>query len=53
MDFTSEKYLTVAQDNCICQTAYAKNKEKDLTIYQKQLISVFEEKIHPVFIEKC
>ena len=38
MDFTSEKYLTVAQDNCICQTAYAKNKEKDLTIYQKQLI---------------
>lgn len=38
MDFTSAKYLTVAQDNCICQTVYAKNKEKDLTIYQKQLI---------------
>ena len=38
MDFSVEKYLTVAQDNCICQTAYAKNKEKDLTIYQKQLM---------------
>ncbi len=38
MDFSIEKYLTVAQDNCICQTAYSKNKEKDLTIYQKQLM---------------
>lgn len=40
MNESSEKYLTVAQDNRICQTAYTKNKENDLTTYQKQLILV-------------
>jgi plasmid replication initiation protein len=38
MNGSSEKYLTVTQDNRICQTAYAEEKENDLATYQKQLI---------------
>ena len=38
MEMEIDKYLTVAQDNRISQTAYAKNKEDDLTIYQKSLV---------------
>ena len=38
MNGSSEKYLTVAQDNRICQTAYVEEKENDLATYQKQLI---------------
>lgn len=40
MKVLNEKYLTVAQDNRICQTACAEEKENDLATYQKQLIFV-------------
>ena len=38
MESTIDKYLTVAQDNRITQTAHAKNEGQELTTYQKKLI---------------
>ncbi len=40
MNYKAEKYLIVAKDNCICQTAYAPDKENDLNTYQHQLLLV-------------
>ena len=40
MNYNVEKYLTVAKDNCICQTAYAKDKANVLNTYQHQVLLV-------------
>ena len=40
MSYNVEKYLTVAKDNCLCQTAYAQGKENDLNTYQHQLLLI-------------
>lgn len=40
MNYKSEKFLTVAKDNCLCQTAYAKDKDNNLNTYQHQLLLI-------------
>jgi plasmid replication initiation protein len=40
MNYKAEKFLTVAKDNHICQTAYSPGKENDLNTYQHQLLLI-------------
>ena len=40
MNYKAEKFLTVAKDNRICQTAYSPGKENDLNTYQHQLLLI-------------
>ena len=40
MNYKFEKFLTVAKDNRICQTAYARDKENELNTYQHHLLLV-------------
>ena len=40
MGFTTDKYLSVVQDNRISQTAYVTKKEDDLSLYHRRLINI-------------